>query len=250
LGKSSFVQIVLLITRCLITIHCLIRLVKLSILIHFLRGLAMPVVMLIRHGENDYVKAGRLAGRKPGVHLNEKGRAQAAALADALKSVPLKAVYSSPLARTMETAAPIAEIHQLEVIENAGLLEVDYGEWQDKTLKQLRRRKLWKTVQNTPSLMRFPGGESFAEAQLRIANEIIHLSAAHKPKDLIACVGHSDMIKLAAAYFIGQPLDLFQRLIIQPASVTTLFLTPDEGARLVNLNHIPYRLPDEPAQKP
>lgn len=206
----------------------------------------MPVVLLIRHGENEYVKKGRLAGRKEGVHLNDKGRAQAQALAEALANVPITAVYSSPLERTMETAAPLAEIHKLKVIARDGLLEVDYGDWQDKTLKQLARRKLWKTVQSAPAHMRFPGGESFGEAQLRIAEELTGLARTHKKKDIIACVGHSDMIKLAAAYFLGLPLDLFQRLIVQPASVTTLHLSPDHGARLVNLNHIPYRLPEEP----
>ena len=206
----------------------------------------MPVVLLIRHGENEYVKKGRLAGRKEGVHLNDKGRAQALALAEALANVPIKAVYSSPLERTMETAAPLAEIHKLQVIPRDGLLEVDYGIWQDKTLKQLARRKLWKTVQSAPAHMRFPGGESFGEAQLRIAEELTGLARTHKKKDIIACIGHSDMIKLAAAYFLGLPLDLFQRLIVQPASVTTLHLSPDHGARLVNLNHIPYRLLEEP----
>jgi probable phosphoglycerate mutase len=205
----------------------------------------MPVVLLIRHGENEYVKKGRLAGRKAGVHLNDKGRAQANALAEALAKMPVKAVYSSPLERTMETAEPLAEIHNLEVIARDGLLEVDYGDWQDKTLKQLARRKLWKTVQSAPAHMRFPGGESFGEAQLRIAEELTGLARTHKKKDVIACVGHSDMIKLAAAYFLGLPLDLFQRLIVQPASITTLHLSPDHGARLVNLNHIPYRLPEE-----
>lgn len=206
----------------------------------------MPVVLLIRHGENEYVKKGRLAGRKEGVHLNDKGRAQAQALAEALAKIPIKAVYSSPLERTMETAEPLAAIHKLKVIPRDGLLEVDYGDWQDKTLKQLARRKLWKTVQSAPAHMRFPGGESFGEAQLRIAEELNGLAKTHKKKDIIACVGHSDMIKLAAAYFLGLPLDLFQRLIVQPASVTTLHLSPNHGARLVNLNHIPYRLPEEP----
>ena len=202
----------------------------------------MPVVLLIRHGENEYVKKGRLAGRKPGVHLNDRGRAQADALAEALKQIPLKAVYSSPLDRTMETAAPLAAIHKLEVIEVPGLQEVDYGKWQDKTLKQLATRKLWRTVQQNPSQMRFPGGESFAESQLRIVTALQELAAVHKPKDTFACVGHSDMIKLAVSYFIGQPLDLFQRLHVQPASVTTLVLSSEHGARLINLNHIPYRL--------
>ena len=147
----------------------------------------MPVVLLIRHGENEYVKKGRLAGRKPGVHLNEKGRAQAQALAEVLKDYPIKAVYSSPLDRTMETAEPIAEIKKLKVIPREGLLEVDYGTWQDKTLKQLSRRKLWRTVQSAPALATFPDGESFAEAQLRIATELTELARMHKQKDMFVC---------------------------------------------------------------
>jgi probable phosphoglycerate mutase len=207
----------------------------------------MPLVLLIRHGENEYVKKGRLAGRLPGVHLNDKGRAQAEALAGALSKIPLKAVYSSPLERTMETASPLAEVHKLKVIPREGLLEVDYGSWQDKTLKQLSRRKLWKTVQAQPSHARFPEGETFAQAQLRIVSEINTLCAQHKPKDIIACVGHSDMLKLAVAYYLGLPLDLFQRLTVQPASVSTLHIHPEGGARLINLNHIPYKLPEHPA---
>jgi probable phosphoglycerate mutase len=210
----------------------------------------MPIVLLIRHGENEYVKKGRLAGRKPGVHLNDKGRAQAQALADSLKHLPIKAVYSSPLDRTMETAEPLAQAKKLEVVPRDGLLEVDFGKWQNRTLKELGRRKLWKTVQSAPSQMRFPEGESFAEAQQRIANELIALSKQHKPKDIFVCVGHSDMIKLAASYFIGQPLDLFQRLMVQPASVTTLSIMPDKGAYLINLNHVPYHLPKEVKEQP
>lgn len=210
----------------------------------------MPVVLLIRHGENEYVAKGRLAGRKSGVHLNEKGHAQAQALADNLKHLPIKAVYSSPLDRTMETAEPLAQAKKLEVIPREGLLEVDFGKWQNRTLKELARRKLWKTVQSAPSQMRFPEGESFAEAQQRIANELIALSRQHGSKDLFACFGHSDMIKLAVSYFIGQPLDLFQRLMVQPASITTLSIMPDKGAFLINLNHIPYQLPPEAESKP
>lgn len=208
----------------------------------------MPVVLLIRHGENEYVKKGRLAGRKEGVHLNDKGNAQAEALGQALAKLPLKAVYSSPLARTMETAAPIAKAKGLVMIPRNGLLEVDYGDWQDKTLKQLSRRKLWRTVQSAPALMRFPGGESFAEAQQRIAQEILALVEMHKSKEMFACVGHSDMIKLAVAFFVGLPLDFFQRLIVQPASVSTLHISADHGARLINLNHVPYRLPEAPGE--
>ncbi|MEN8240829.1 MAG: histidine phosphatase family protein [Chloroflexota bacterium] len=203
----------------------------------------MPVVLLIRHGENEYVKKGRLAGRLPGVHLNEKGRAQADALAETLKKTPIKAVYASPLDRTIETAAPLATAHNLKPIPLDGLLEVDFGKWQDKTIKQLSRQKLWKTVQSRPSHAQFPEGETFAQAQLRIITEINQLCSQHKPKDLIACVGHSDMIKLAVAYYLGLPLDLFQRLTVQPASISTLHIHPEGGARLINLNHIPYTLP-------
>jgi len=148
----------------------------------------------------------------------------------------------------METAEPLAEKLNQQVIPRDGLLEVDYGTWQDKTLKQLARRKLWKTVQSVPSQATFPEGESFGQAQLRIATELTALCEMHSPKDLIACVGHSDMIKLAVAYFLGLPLDLFQRLVVQPASVNTMHIDPNHGARLINLNHIPFQLPKEPVK--
>lgn len=196
----------------------------------------MPTILLIRHGENEYVAKGRLAGRLQGVRLNARGRTQAEAVAQHLKHLPLKAVYSSPLERTMETAQPIAETHNLTVTPRAGLLEVDFGTWQDKTIKQLRRRKLWRVIQGVPSLARFPEGETFAMAQARIVTELSELASLHRPKDVIACVSHSDMIKLAVAYFIGLPLDMFQRLIIAPASITTLAFH-EHGVRLLNLNY-------------
>ncbi len=198
----------------------------------------MPTVLLIRHGENDYVKKGRLAGRLPGVHLNDKGLAQAKNLALFFTDKPIKAVYASPLDRTMETAAPIAKSHNLKVISRDGLNEIDMGKWEDKTIKQLSRQKLWTTVQQNPSRFRFPEGESFAEAQLRIANEIESISGLYKQKDMVICVGHSDMIKLAVAYFIGLPLDKFQGLIVQPASITCLDFSKNRTV-LVNLNAHP-----------
>jgi probable phosphoglycerate mutase len=195
----------------------------------------MATVLLIRHGENEYVKKGRLAGRLAGVHLNDRGRSQSETLAENLRHAPITAVYSSPLDRTVETAAPLAKALGQKVIPRPGLLEVDFGTWQDKTLKQLRRRKLWSTVQRHPSQARFPEGESFAEAQIRIAQELIALNSLHKPKELLVAVSHSDIIKLAVAYFMGQPLDLFQRLMVSPASITTIHLGP-HGAHLINLN--------------
>lgn len=195
----------------------------------------MPTFLLIRHGENEYVKKGRLAGRLPGVQLNETGRQQAQALAQKLQEFPIKAVYASPLARTLETAQPLATALEQEVIPHDGLLEIDFGDWQDKTLKQLRRRKLWQVVQRTPTRMCFPNGETFASAQLRMVNALEALCQQHAAKDLVVCVSHSDCIRLAAAHYLGIHLDLFQRLTISPASITTLHL--DEGlARVINLN--------------
>lgn len=212
----------------------------------------MPVILLIRHGENDYVKKQLLAGRLPEVHLNTAGKAQAAALAEKLAAAPLKAVYSSPLERTVETAEPIARALNLEVILRSGLMEVDFGEWQGRKLKELSRMKLWKVVQAAPSRMVFPEGESFIQAQQRIVHELESLARRHAPEDLFACVSHSDVIKLALAYFIGLPLDMFQRLHVSPASISVLQLG-DAGSRLLAMNYDPamsFAQPEKPRKKP
>jgi probable phosphomutase (TIGR03848 family) len=196
----------------------------------------MTLIYLIRHGHNDYVKKGKLAGRKHGVHLSEKGLAQAEKLAELMKQAKLQAIYASPLERTMETAEPVAKATGLDVIPNDGLLEIDYGTWQGKSLKSLRRRKLWPAIQKTPSLARFPEGESFAEAQARIVAEMDSLQRRHhQKKAVIACVFHSDPIKLAIAHYMGLPLDLFQRLTIEPASISLMAIDPNH-VRILRLN--------------
>jgi probable phosphoglycerate mutase len=196
----------------------------------------MPTFLLIRHGENEYVAKGRLAGRLPGVHLNENGKKQAEAVAKAFKKAPIKAIYSSPMERCMQTAEPLAAALGLEINANQGLIEVDFGSWQDKTLKQLQRRKLWKVVQANPSRMHFPKGETFTNAQHRIVQTLESLTKDFESKELIACFSHSDLIKLAVSYYLGQPIDLFQRIMIAPASVSTLHLG-EMGAQIVNVNH-------------
>ncbi len=195
----------------------------------------MSIVLLIRHGENDYVRKGRLAGRLPGVHLNDTGQAQARTLAERLAGAPIKAVYSSPLERAMETAQPLADALGLPVIVRHGLTESGLGRWQGHTLKALGRLKVWRVVQNTPSLFRFPQGESFAEIQHRMVQEIETLRAEHDPQDVFACVSHADPIKLATAYYIGLALDLFQRLNAAPASLTALYIG-EGGSRLLSLS--------------
>jgi probable phosphoglycerate mutase len=195
----------------------------------------MPTILLIRHGENDYVKKKRLAGRLPGVRLNERGKEQAQELAQALKKLPIKAVYSSPLERSTETAHPIAKIHRLRVEKRTNLIETDLGDWQGKIVTQLGRNKQWRMLQENPARFRFPGGEWMVEQQARLVAEIETLCARHKPKDYIAVVGHADPIKLIIAHFVGLPLDLFQRLAVETASVSTLVINK-RGARLLSLN--------------
>jgi probable phosphoglycerate mutase len=196
----------------------------------------MPLILLIRHGLNDYVKKGLMAGRLPDVHLNENGRRQAQVLAERLAKAPIKAIYSSPLERAVETAVPLAAKLGLELQQRPGLLETDIGEWAGSSLKSLRRAKAWKVVQQSPSLFRFPGGETFAEAQQRIVGELLSLCAQHSSKEMFACISHADPIKLAVAYFIGLPLDNFQRLGASPASITTLHIG-EMGSQLVALNY-------------
>ena len=198
----------------------------------------MPLLLLVRHGENEYVKTGKMAGRLPGVHLNERGRQQAAELAKALAGVPLKAIYSSPLERAVETAEPIAAGRKLEIQLRPDLMDNDIGAWQGRTLKQLRRLKKWKVVQQAPSRFKFPEGESFLQTQTRVASTLDEIAASHKAKDIVAVVFHADPIKLAVAHYLGMPLDHFQRLGCDTASVTALYVS-DTGAYLIKLNQRP-----------
>jgi probable phosphoglycerate mutase len=199
----------------------------------------MPLLLLIRHGENDFVKTGKLPGKSPGIHLNERGQKQAQALGEALKDVPLKAIYSSPLERAMETAAPIAAARKLEILPEPDLMDTDVGSWQGKSLKVLRHTKVWSIVQSAPSRFRFPDGESFVESQARYAAALERIVKKHpKPQDLVAVVFHADPIKLVVSHFLGLPLDHFQRLSCDTGSLTALHLSVS-GANLLKLNQRP-----------
>jgi broad specificity phosphatase PhoE len=199
----------------------------------------MPTLLLIRHGENEYVKTGRLAGRLPGIHLNERGQKQAEALGEALKDVPITALYSSPLERAMETATPIATARSLKIIQNPDLMDTDIGKWQGKSLAVLRLTKAWKIVQSAPSRFHFPEGESFLDLQRRIANVFEGIVQKHnKPKDIVAVVFHADPIKLAVSHFLGLPLDHFQRLSCDTGSLTAIHAN-EGGANLLKLNQRP-----------
>ena len=186
---------------------------------------AATTVLLVRHGPTP--TTGKvLPGRAPGLHLADEGRAQADLAAErigALKRVD--AIYSSPLERAKETAAPIAKARGLRTRIDRGLFECDFGEWTGSELKKLMKLPEWGTVQRAPSTFRFPGGESFTEMQTRMVSTLDRLRLAH-PGGTIVCVSHADTIKAAVAHALGTHIDLFQRIVISPASVTAIAWGP------------------------
>jgi probable phosphoglycerate mutase len=194
----------------------------------------MSRLLLIRHAPTAETGV-RLTGRLPGVSLSEQGRTAAAALGERLASTRIHAVYTSPIERTRETADAIARHQRLEPIGHDGLLEVDYGDWSGRTLRSLYRLKAWRTVQFAPSRMRFPNGESLTEAQARGVAACEEAAARH-PRRTVALVTHGDIIRSAVAHFLGEPLDLFQRVTVAPASVTVIDLDDGRPPRVVAVN--------------
>ena len=179
------------------------------------------LVLLVRHGLTS--TTGKvLPGRAAGLHLIESGQAQAEAVAVRLAELTkVDALYVSPLERARETAAPIAAALGLKPVVDRGLLECDFGEWTGSELKNLGKLPEWQTVQRYPSGFRFPGGESFVEMQTRIVGAVARIVAKHKGGVVVA-VSHADPIKAAAAHALGTHLDLFQRIVISPCSVTAI----------------------------
>ncbi|TLN23048.1 phosphoglycerate mutase [bacterium] len=208
----------------------------------------MPILLLIRHGDNDVFKK-RIAGRMPGVHLNADGLRQAQTLAQSLSGAPLSAIYSSPLERALETAAPLAADHHLDVQVHRGLAEVDYGRLQGRSYKQLARTKLWKLVHERPSAVEFPGGERLTDVMQRTVETLDGLAAQYDDHTLVACVTHGDLIRLAVAHYLGMPLDEYQCFAISTASITTLALGKGHPL-LLNLNQVAaLKWPEPPPEK-
>lgn len=183
---------------------------------------APPTLLLfVRHGQTATTGT-ILPGRAPGLHLADKGREQAAAVAERIKSLrKVDAIYSSPLERARETAAPIAAARGLRVKIDKGLLECDFGEWTGAPLKELMRKPEWRTVQRYPSGFRFPGGESFGEMSARINGTALKLKDRH-PGEVVVAVSHADPIKAVVADALGTHLDLFQRIVVSTCSVTAI----------------------------
>jgi len=193
----------------------------------------MTTLFLIRHGLTA-VTGKTLYGRTTGVPLDDRGRAQAEALAERFAPVRLTAVYSSPLDRCVETMVPLAARQRLDVITRDGLIEMDVGTWTGRPLAQVRRTRLWKELIHRPSQFRFPDGESFADAQARALDEINAIAARH-PRGRVAIGSHGDIIRMLVAHLSGAHLDLFQRTIADPASVSVITLG-DSGPHVLLVN--------------
>jgi broad specificity phosphatase PhoE len=226
------------------------------------------VVVLVRHGTTT--TTGReLPGRAPGLHLSDKGRDEAQRAAGRIAEMAgvgrsgnghepattadpprrpargrkqpasppaprITAVYASPLERTRETAAPIAAALGFDVVADDGLIELDVGDWTGVELKVARKRPEWTTIQRYPSGFTFPGGESFVAMQGRIVDTLARLRLAH-PGETVVAVSHADPIRAAVAHAMGTHLDLFQRVVVSPCSVTVIAYG-DEGPTVLTVN--------------
>jgi probable phosphoglycerate mutase len=188
------------------------------------------LVLLVRHGQTP--TTGKvLPGRAAGLHLADKGREQAERVAARIAMLQtdkrrVAAVYASPLERTLETAAPIAKTLGLRVRRAKGLMECEFGDWTGAELKRLYKLPEWRAVQRNPSGFRFPGGESFTEMQTRITSAVDRMRVDH-PGQTVVAVSHADPIKAAVAHAMGTHLDLFQRIVVSPCSVSAILYGND-----------------------
>jgi probable phosphomutase (TIGR03848 family) len=207
-------------------------------------------VVLVRHGVTAQTGP-LLSGRLPGISLSEKGIEQAEHAATRLASLSIGAVYASPIERTTQTAQAVADHHGLVVLPLDGVLEADYGDWTGQKLADLAKTDLWKVVQRTPSRASFPSGESLASMQTRMVTAL-EAVVAHHPGQLVVVVSHADPIKAAIAHYTGVHLDLFQRIVVSPASVTA-FAFSGHGVAMLKCNDtgvLDELQPPPPAEDP
>ena len=190
-------------------------------------------VLLVRHGLTP--TTGKiLPGRMPGLHLSDEGRKQAESVAARLAGVKLTAVYASHLERARETASPIARGQELAVRIERDLADIDYGDWTGIKIWRAARKPEWKAIQEHPSGFRFTRGESFVEMQARVTRAVATLVERHAG-GIVVAVSHADPIKAAVAHALGTPLDLFQRIMIAPCSISAVVYWP-AGATVLTVN--------------
>ena len=192
-------------------------------------SLFVTTLILLRHGRSSANAAGVLAGRTPGVELDETGRAQAARVVDRLAGVPLSAVVSSPALRCEQTVAPLLADRGLTAVTEPGLAEVDYGSWTGRELKKLTEEPLWRVVQVHPSAAVFPDGEGLAGMQARAVAAVRHhdarIAAEHGPRAVWLVCSHGDVIKSILADALASHLDNFQRIVVDPCSISVVHYT-------------------------
>jgi probable phosphomutase (TIGR03848 family) len=187
----------------------------------------VTTVLLLRHGRTTANTAGVLAGWTPGVRLDDAGAAQVAAVGNRLAKVPLAAVVSSPLERCVQTADAVAAGRELAVQTDDRLGEARYGDWTGRTIKELSREPLWKVVQQHPSAAVFPGdeGEGLAQTQARAVAAVRSWNATLGPGAVWLACSHGDVIKAIIADALGLHLDQFQRIVVDPASISVVTYT-------------------------
>ncbi len=198
----------------------------------------MATLALVRHGVT--AATGKRAGGRTDASLTDDGAAQAAAVAERLARQRITAVHTSPIARARETAEVIAAHAEVDVFELEGVQELDHGRWTDRSLKQMARTKHFEHVVRTPGRVALPDGESFVAAQGRAVRAIEGLIADHRSDARLVVVSHADIIKLLVAHYAGIPIDLFQRLVVAPASISRLELAKRGTPRLVGFNDVAH----------
>ncbi len=212
----------------------------------------MPILLLIRHATNDFVKTGRLPGQGPNLHLNDEGRGQADALAKMLDGRKIAAVYSSQLERAIETAWRLAGPRGLALQIRPGLADTNAGDYTGRLIKELAEgedsKEIWKAIVETPLVGRFPNGESPLDMQRRVVAELERIVAAHPdpeppplpadppppdapkvdpvPPSVVAVVAHNSVVQAALAHYLGMPFENYERLGASPASVSTVVVMP------------------------
>lgn len=191
----------------------------------------MGIALLIRHGRSTANVDGILAGRMPGVRLHHSGHVQAEALASAFHGIACASIHVSPLERTLETASIIFGEHSFETADE--LLECDYGTWSGRRIEELAKDPLWDLLHSEPSKTRFPGGESIPEVAQRIIDFVTRKAA---PAGLHVFVTHADPIMMAIGHAAGAPVDAYQRIDVEPCSLSVLLVKGDRtGVVAVNV---------------
>lgn len=193
----------------------------------------MATVILVRHGRSTANSDGVLAGRSPGVELDEKGQSQAMSVGERLRGVQLAAAVRSPILRcqqTLDLALESAVLTSVDQHVDARLTECDYGEWTGRKLSELVREPLWGSVQSTPSEVRFPGGESMLAMRERMCAAVAEWNALLPPGAVWLLVAHADPIKAVLSDALAQPFDQFQRIMVDPASISIVHYPDADGS--------------------